>query len=113
MNMTLAILIVLAVTGLVSIIAYEIRATYAKRRLFQAQIAAAQSKWQQYREWCDSRVCLGGCGKKASERARDANGVCIEPWITEECCMDCWKAGRSSGRSADAPFKVGFNLRGE
>lgn len=55
--------------------------------------AAAQRSYEEYRRWADSRVCLG-CGKKASERVRDANGVVISgPWATEECCMECFCQG--------------------
>lgn len=52
-----------------------------------------ESWWKNYQEWCDSRICIGGCGKAAKDRPRDASGICTEPWITEELCEQCWLSG--------------------
>lgn len=57
--------------------------------------AALDARWADYLRWRDSRICLGGCGKTAKDCSKE------DPWITEECCMECWKAGKHSGRSSD------------
>jgi len=100
--MIIAILVVLTLCAAAYFIVDDRRSDRAQRQYFETLKAESDRTWQQYREWCDSRVCLGGCGKKASERPRDANGVCTEMWVTEECCMECWRAGRSTGRSAES-----------
>jgi len=81
------------------------------REIFRAAAMAAFDRAMLFNPLADSRVCLGGCGKKAKDRPRDANGVCTEAWITEECCMDCWKAARVAavarwdGQRARSPSK--------
>jgi len=46
--------------------------------------------FKDYLEWRDRQVCIG-CGKKVSERPRDENGYCLDMWLTETECMDCYK----------------------
>lgn len=41
----------------------------------------------EYRRWANLQVCTD-CGKKFSERKKDANGH-LEPWVTETLCMPC------------------------
>lgn len=93
---------VLVTVAIAPLIGRDRRKIRTERLHYLEQQAATDQTWLQYRAWCDSRVCLGGCGKMAKDRPRDANGVCTEAWPTEECCMECWKAGRSTGRSAES-----------
>lgn len=56
---------------------------------------ALQARWDEYRRWADNAVCVGGCGKKASDRKRDEHDVVVaaDHWIHEDLCMDCWRKG--------------------
>jgi hypothetical protein len=46
-----------------------------------------------YLTWVDQQVCKH-CGKKASERPRDASGRPLDRWITEDdcgCTLEGWR----------------------
>lgn len=98
----LVIAAAVAIAVLAGAIARQRRILECEKAIHEVNREALRGSWQSYSEWRDSRVCLGGCGKRVSDRKRDENGICLEPWITEECCMECWKAGRYSGRSAES-----------
>src|SRR5689334_5979386 len=77
---------------------------FRKKRPELPRETALDSQWRRYQEWCESRICIGGCRKRARDRHRDVDGVCTVPWITEECCWECWESGKSTGRSNESDF---------
>jgi hypothetical protein len=51
---------------------------------------AHPSEFDHYRQWCQEQACVD-CGARYADRQRDEKGVCIDMWVTEQQCWECYK----------------------